>query len=145
MQVVELADGGGAGERHLEEGHAGDVVNLLRFEVGGGVVHGSAPGPEIFARDGARFRLAADEPLKAVRVDVDEARKERFAGQIDDRVGRRVGRGDAADLSIVADQEAAVANEGTVDEEEVRAIKSGHAATFSPRIQTSRTGLLPRV
>ncbi len=90
MQIVKFTYRGRTGERHFKKCHARDVVNLLWLELRGRVVHGSAPGPEILSGDGSRFRLAADQPLKGVRVHVDEAGKQRLSWQIDNHVGRRV-------------------------------------------------------
>jgi hypothetical protein len=66
VQIVKFADGARTGENHFEEGHARDVVYLLRVELRRRVIHGSAPRPEIFPAHGSRFRFAADEPLKGV-------------------------------------------------------------------------------
>ncbi len=129
---MELPYRRGAGERHLKEGHAGDVIHRLRFEMSGGVIHRPAPGPEVLPGNGAGLRFAADQALEAVRVDVDEARQKGAAGQVDHRVGHRVGRDHADDPAIVTCQESAVRNKAAVDEKKVWAIESGHAATFCP-------------
>ena len=43
MEVVELADSGDAGQEHLHEGHASDVVDLFRREREGAAIHDGAP------------------------------------------------------------------------------------------------------
>ncbi len=67
VQVVELADGADAGERHLGVHGGGERQVAVRVERGRDPVHGVAPGPE---RPGAGLDGAAQRPVEGVRVRV---------------------------------------------------------------------------
>ena len=69
VEVVELADRGDPGERHLAEGGAGEAEVALRVEPRGDLVHLLAPGPEAAA---AALGVAAQGAVEGVRVGVGE-------------------------------------------------------------------------
>ena len=79
MQVMKLAYGRRSSENHLEKCHAGDVIHVLRVKLTGCVVHRSTPGPEVFAAEDSRFRLASNEPLKRMRMNIHEAGEKGFS------------------------------------------------------------------
>ena len=70
VQVVELADAGDAGERHLGVRRPGQREVGVRVEPRGDGVHALAPGPE---RAAAAVRAAAQGAVEGVRVRVGEA------------------------------------------------------------------------
>ena len=71
VEVVELADRGDPGERHLGEGRPGEAEVALGVEPRRERVHLLAPGPEAPA---PALRAAAQRAVKGVRVGVGEAR-----------------------------------------------------------------------
>ncbi len=79
MQVVELADGGDARQRHLRVGGAGQRQQRVGVEALGDVVHGVAPGPEVAS---LIMGPAAQGAVEGVGVGVGQARQ-RDAGQQD--------------------------------------------------------------
>ena len=70
VQVVELADAGDPGQRHLGVGGPGQRQVAVRVEAGGDGVHPLAPGPE---RAAPVVGAPAQRPVEGVRVRVGEA------------------------------------------------------------------------
>jgi len=70
MEVVELADGGHTGQRHLAERRPGEGQVTVRVEAVGERVHLLPPRPE---GAGAGLGAAAQRALKGVRVCVGKA------------------------------------------------------------------------
>ena len=129
VHVVELADGGVARLAHLREAAPRDVADASRIEGAGGGVHGLAPRPEVVLGREVRDALdqAAQVALEAVRVDVDEAGRERGARQ-PDGVGRSVrGADQTLDGAVVrVDQHRQVAMDAGRVEHDLGHQRDGH-------------------
>ena len=96
VEVVELADAGDAGQRHLAERRAREREAAVGVERAGERVHLLAPGPE---RARLRVRAPAQRALERVRVGVGEARQRQPREAVDLDDGLR-GRG-AAEGGVV--------------------------------------------
>ena len=83
VQVVKLADGGDAAQYHFEKCHSRGVIDIVRREARGGMIHGFAPGPKrVAAGMGAMLGAATDGSLKRMRVRIDKARQNGAPGQM---------------------------------------------------------------
>ena len=85
VQVVELADDGVAGQRHLGVHGPGQRQIAIRIELGGHGVHLSPPGPE---RAAAVVGAPAQCPVEGVAVPVGQARQHHPAEDLVARSGR---------------------------------------------------------
>ena len=87
VEVVELAHGGDARARHLQEAVARGDGEAVRVERLGHPVHRLPPGPEVVlgATGGGCLRAATQEALKGVAVRVHEPGKEQLARKAVDR------------------------------------------------------------
>ena len=120
VEVVELADGRGAGERHLQEALAGGDLDAVGVEARGGLVHRLAPGPEVVlgAPGGEVLCAAADQALEGVAVGVDQAGKQQAAVEsLYLRSGRWGAEGEAA--AVGGDLECGAADQAPVPEQRV--------------------------
>jgi hypothetical protein len=127
MQVVKLSNSGRPSKEHLEESHSSYIEYLVRSELSSGVVHRSAPTPEISATRNPGFRLPPNQTLEGVRMCVDEARQECLPREVDGPKTSAISLSEyALDSSGIIDEKSSIRNKRAVKIQQLRTIERAH-------------------